>query len=157
MTLNNRDLIQKSFSDLINLKEEKDIIEIETHMLMYQFLSEIEKITTDRGISRKELAKLTGTSASYITQLYRGKKTINLQMLARIQRALDFKFKICVSLVEKRAEKTSPYKLIAVDTLAFKNKVVHVAACKPAFRGKPHRSEIPFKKGKNEHRAQRSL
>lgn len=86
MSLSNKSIAEKSFKDLSDSISESDNIIIDTRILMYRFLSEIDKITNDRGINRKELAKLTGTSASYITQLYQGKKIINLQMLVRIKK-----------------------------------------------------------------------
>ncbi len=63
-------------------------------MLMYRFLSEIEKITDERSISRKELANKIGVSASYLTQLYRGIKPLNIETLAKIEIALDFRFDV---------------------------------------------------------------
>jgi transcriptional regulator with XRE-family HTH domain len=63
-------------------------------MIMYRFLSEVERITEEKNLSRKDLAKLIGTSASYITQLFRGHKIVNLETIAKIQKALDFKFEI---------------------------------------------------------------
>lgn len=65
-----------------------------SQMLMYRFLSEIEKITDDRNISRKQLAELIGVSPSYITQLYRGNKPLNIETLAKVEKALDFRFDI---------------------------------------------------------------
>lgn len=68
--------------------------QVDAHMLMFRFLSEVEKITDDRNISRRALAKLVGTSPSYITQLYRGNKIINLDLIGKLQKALDIKFEI---------------------------------------------------------------
>src|ERR1035437_2567060 len=102
MSLRSRGMAEKSFEDLSNSISESDKIMIETRLLMYRFLSEIDKITSERGINRKELAKLAGTSASYITQLYQGKKIINLQMLTRVKKALNIDFKVeVVHSVEK--------------------------------------------------------
>jgi transcriptional regulator with XRE-family HTH domain len=102
MNLKNRGLAETSFEELSNSISETDKILIETRLLMYGFLSEIDKITSDRGINRKELAKLAGVSASYLTQLYQGKKIINLQMLTKIKKALDIDFKIEVVYSERR-------------------------------------------------------
>jgi transcriptional regulator with XRE-family HTH domain len=104
MSLSNRVTAEKSFQDLSESIGDSDKIMIETRLLMYRFLSEIDKITSERGINRKELAKLAGTSASYITQLYQGKKIINLQMIARIKKALDIDFKIEVVLAERKSK-----------------------------------------------------
>src|SRR5664280_3121472 len=105
MSLMNKGIVEKSFEDLSDSISESDKLMIETRLLMYRFLSEIDKITSERGINRKELAKLTRSSASYITQLYQGKKIINLQMLTRIKKALDIDFKIEVVHSEERIKK----------------------------------------------------
>jgi len=65
-----------------------------TQMLMYRFLSEIEKITDERSITRKDLANRIGVSASYLTQLYRGVKPLNIETLAKIEIVLDFRFDV---------------------------------------------------------------
>ena len=98
------ELISKSFDKYINITNPQDKIEITTHLLMYRFLSEIEKVTAKRGISRKNLADMVGVSPSYITQLYQGKKTISLEFLAKMQIALDITFSIGIE--KKKAEKS---------------------------------------------------
>ena len=89
-----------------NIVNEKDIsqaiknidnhfdLDFEARMIMYRFLSEVENICERENISKKELAKRIGTSASYVTQLFRGNKIINLSTIAKIQHALNFKFEI---------------------------------------------------------------
>src|SRR5450631_4206695 len=104
MSLSNKGFAEKSFKDLSDSISESDKMMIETRLFMYRFLSEIDKITNERGINRKELAKLAGTSASFITQLYQGKKIINLQMLTRIKKALDIDFKIVVVSAERKTK-----------------------------------------------------
>lgn len=104
MNSKNKGLAEISFKDLSDSLSESDEIMIGARLMMYRFLSEIDKITSERGINRKELAKLAGTSASYITQLYQGKKIINLQMLTRIKKALDIDFKIKVVSAEQKSK-----------------------------------------------------
>ena len=105
MSLSSRGLEEKSFNDLSESIGESEKILIETRILMYRFLSEIDKITEERKINRKELAKLAGTSASYVTQLYQGKKIINLQMLTRIKKALNIDFKIEIVQHDEKIKK----------------------------------------------------
>lgn len=69
-------------------------IEHESKMIMYRFLSEVERIMDEEKINKKDLAIKIGTSSSYITQIFRGSKLLNLPTLAKIQVALNFKFKI---------------------------------------------------------------
>ena len=94
MNLKNKKEIQKSFAGLVDPEDKAISLAMETRLLMYRFLSEVEKISEERGISRKELAKMIGTSPSFITQLYRGTKTVNLATLAKFQKALNFSFRI---------------------------------------------------------------
>lgn len=94
MNSNTNNKLLNDFQDVISsLDSEEDIVH-EKKMIMYRFLSEVERITEKKNISRKDLANLIGTSASYITQLFRGNKIINLETIAKIQKALDFKFEI---------------------------------------------------------------
>lgn len=93
---NNAEEIQSLYSKqfLFNKSSTSQEIKHLAQMLMYRFLSEIEKITDERKIARKDLAKEIGVSASYLTQLYRGVKPLNIETLAKIELALDFRFDV---------------------------------------------------------------
>jgi len=68
-----------------SFKEEKTFeekVEFEGQMLAFAFLSEIEREMEAKGMKRKDLAKAVGKSPSYITQLFRGNKLPNLNILA---------------------------------------------------------------------------
>lgn len=69
-------------------------VEFETSMLAMAFLSDIEKEVELKGIKRKELAEMVGTSASYITQIFRGNKTPNLKILTALGLAVGKKFHV---------------------------------------------------------------
>lgn len=86
-----RSLYESAFSSHKNMTSE---IKHLTQMLMYRFLSEIERITDERSISRKNLASKIGVSPSYLTQLYRGVKPLNIETLAKIEMVLDFRFDV---------------------------------------------------------------
>jgi transcriptional regulator with XRE-family HTH domain len=96
--LSNKELqkIQSEFDDIFTFENEQDQIEADAHTLMAKFLSEVQEITDKKGINRKELAAEIGTSASYLTQLFRGHKLLNLLTAAKLQRALDIKFNITI-------------------------------------------------------------
>jgi len=100
-----------SFSEMYDSIDESDKLLIETRILMYRFLSEIEKISAERGLNHKKLAKLIGTSPSYITQLFRGKKIINLNTLVKFQKALGFKFRIEAELPGRKVGKEENEKM----------------------------------------------
>jgi transcriptional regulator with XRE-family HTH domain len=92
---NNPDEIKRLYtSNFLRNKKTPNEVKHLAQMLMYRFLSEIEKITDERKIVRKELAKQIGVSASYLTQLYRGVKPLNIETLAKIELVLDFRFDI---------------------------------------------------------------
>jgi ribosome-binding protein aMBF1 (putative translation factor) len=149
MSLHNKDLAEKSFEALSKSIGETDRIMIETRLLMYRFLSEIDKITSERGINRKQLAKLAGTSASYITQLYQGKKIINLQMLAKIKKALNIEFKIEIT----DSEKTKKEYTVLQGSKLFGKSIAHTAAHGTHGTGKLIHSKV----SKSDPRAQKSI
>jgi len=92
MSLNTKEEIQRiHFNDSVSSKDE---LEHNTKMLMYRFLSEIERLAEEKNLNRKELAALIGTSASYITQLFRGTKILNLETIAKFQKVFDVTFKV---------------------------------------------------------------
>ena len=153
MSLRNRGLAEKSFKDLTDSIGESDEIMIETRILMYKFLSEIDNITSERGINRKQLAKLAGTSASFITQLYQGKKIINLQMLTRIKKALDIDYKIEIIHSEEKIEKDSHKSSVIQITPSIEKKAIHVAVSGSHLHGRL----LQAKSHKSEQRSQKTL
>jgi len=94
MNWTNKKEIRRSFTEILEPADEATSLAMETRLLMYRFLSEVEKISEERGISRKELAQMIGTSPSFVTQLFQGTKTVNLTTLAKFQKALNFNFRI---------------------------------------------------------------
>ena len=96
--------IKESFANIYsfgNSKNEK--IEHGERMIMFRFLSEIEKLMQEKGLNKKELGKKIGTSASYITQLFRGDKVINLHTLAKIE--VEFERSFNIKLVKEGEER----------------------------------------------------
>jgi len=65
-------------------------------------LSEVERVTEERNISRKELAKLVSTSPSFITQLFQGNKIASLEFLSKVEKALDIQFNITASYLNTK-------------------------------------------------------
>ena len=91
---NNIEDIRSKFQNLLKHHSEDEQIKHDTQMLMYRFLNEIQKYQNIEGINRKKLAEAIKTSASYLTQLFRGNKPLNFETLAKIQKALNIKFEI---------------------------------------------------------------
>jgi transcriptional regulator with XRE-family HTH domain len=90
--------IGKDYEHLFSFRNEKDELDYEAHMLMFRFLSEIQKINSDgKTLKNKDLASKLGVSPSYITQLFNGTKMLNFTMLAKIQKAFNITFEIKAS------------------------------------------------------------
>jgi len=90
----NSEEIRKAFQDLFAFKSNEEEIEHNARMIMYRFLSEVEILTDEKKMTRKELAQKIGTSASFLTQLYRGSKLLNLTIIAKFEKALGVTFNI---------------------------------------------------------------
>ena len=75
-------------------KDKNFDLPFETRMVMYRFLSEIDKLAEEEDLNKKQLAEKTGVSASYITQLYRGNKILNLELIAKFQHLFDGVFDV---------------------------------------------------------------
>src|SRR5258708_27262760 len=86
--------IKNKFKFLLIEKNEEEGIEHDAYMLMAGYLSEIERVQENKKINRKDLAIKINTSASYLTQVFRGNKPMNFYTLAKIQRALKIKFQV---------------------------------------------------------------
>ena len=85
--------IKKQLDDLLNFNEE-DQLEHDAQMLAFQFLNKVDKAMADLGMSKKTLAERVGTSGAFITQLFRGDRKPNWNILAKMQKALGLNFKI---------------------------------------------------------------
>lgn len=87
--------ISREFEELFKFKDKKEELDHEAHMIMFRFLSEIEKhYGAGKNLKKNELASKLGVSPSYITQLYNGEKLLNFTTLAKIQKAFDITFEI---------------------------------------------------------------
>ena len=89
--MNNQD-IKAAFSGLFDNRTEQDRRDDAALLISFRYLSEVERLMGERGLTKRDLAKAIGTSASYITQLFRGDRLLNFGMLARLEAALDVAF-----------------------------------------------------------------
>ncbi len=85
--------LKSEWDKMLELSPEEQI-EQDGLILAFQFLSRIDKARKDQGMSKKELAKKVGTSASFITQLLSGDRKPSWTMLAKMQKELSISFKI---------------------------------------------------------------
>ncbi len=80
----------------------------ETRMVQFRFLSEIDRLMDERNFSKKELAKAIGTSPSYITQLFKGTKPLNLETIAKFQKIFGVKFDVEAKLLVDKYRRETP-------------------------------------------------
>lgn len=90
---NSTEEIKKEFQKLFE-KSPEEQIEHRAQLLSYVFLSEAQKAMDRKGWTRKQLADEIGTSASFLTQLFRGDRLLNFKTVAKIEYALDLKYGI---------------------------------------------------------------
>ncbi|MEY4459958.1 MAG: hypothetical protein RIT38_1188 [Bacteroidota bacterium] len=104
--------IAVAFNSVFSFDNEQDQLELEAKIIMAKFLDRIQEIADQKGLKKKDLAQKIGTSASYITQLFRGHKLLNLMTLAKFQRALDIEFEVSIKGTEQipmKKENTEVY------------------------------------------------
>ncbi len=109
--------INEEYLDLFAFKSKNEEIEHNAQMISYRILSEVEKACDEKNINKKELAAMVGSSASYITQLFRGAKHVNMDMMARFEEVLEFGFEI---KVKHNAESHSDFVFNQVNNLGIK-------------------------------------
>jgi transcriptional regulator with XRE-family HTH domain len=95
----------KLFKDKFDKIKDENLTYLDALVLQDRFVSEIQKKMEESNYTKKKLANNIGVSASYITQVFRGNKFFNLNLLAAIQNILDIDFKI--QAVEKGELETS--------------------------------------------------
>lgn len=103
-SMNKKFKVAKGYEKLFNHTNEEEKFKHRARMIMMMILQETEKNIGD--ISKKELAEKLGTSASYITQLYKGDKILNLELMAKLEEAFGIEFTISASPVRKKRTKS---------------------------------------------------
>lgn len=81
-----------TWEEILSFKDSNEKIEHEADMISLKIAIRISEYLEERAISKKDLAKLMGTSPAYITQILRGDKRINMIFLARLMDSLDLRF-----------------------------------------------------------------
>lgn len=87
--------LDSAFEGLFNNFEND--YENEAKVIASKILSEISEIADNKDLNRKNVADLIGTSASYLTQLYRGNKILNFVTLAKLKNKLNLNIDIRIT------------------------------------------------------------
>ena len=93
MKLTENYTVAKGFEGLFDFSE-KDQNELDALWLAAQFLSIIQDEITVQQITRRELAMRIGTSASWLTQIFKGDKLPNFETITQLRKALNIEFEI---------------------------------------------------------------
>ncbi|SIT11698.1 helix-turn-helix domain-containing protein [Belliella pelovolcani] len=86
--------IQSAFQDLFNTSSKEEELAFKEQVLVMKFLGEIDEVMAERDLKKKDLAAKVGTSASYITQIFRGNRIPNHQIIIKMADALEIDFVI---------------------------------------------------------------
>jgi len=103
-------ILENDLLNIITLNGENDKIEFEKEVLHATCMNQV-RIHMGK-MKNAELAKKVGVSSSFISQLFSGDKIVSLELLAKFQRVLKFKFYIeSKSDIEKVEEDTNVIKM----------------------------------------------
>ncbi|MDZ4810041.1 MAG: helix-turn-helix transcriptional regulator [Bacteroidota bacterium] len=87
---------KKRLDEILSSISKTDKYDVDAKLIMAHFINGILSVMESTDVSRKDLAGKIGTSASFITQVFKGTKSINFLTLAKIQEALNIKFTVGV-------------------------------------------------------------
>ena len=93
MNFKEKYLVNSEFDALFDLSDQEQE-EVDAKVLAAQFLAVVSETLEAREMNRKDFAAMLGTSASWLTQLFRGDKLPSLTMLSRMANVLDINFDI---------------------------------------------------------------
>jgi ribosome-binding protein aMBF1 (putative translation factor) len=103
-SMNKKFKVAKGYEKLFNHTNEEEKFKHRARIIMMMILQEAEK--NMGNLSKKEMAEKLDTSASYITQLYKGDKILNLELMAKIEEAFGIEFTISASPVKRKRTKS---------------------------------------------------
>ncbi|WP_114752011.1 helix-turn-helix domain-containing protein [Pleomorphovibrio marinus] len=86
--------IKKEWDALFGTMSQEDLVSSKADLLAMQFLGLVDQKMEQENISKKDLAQKIGTSASFITQLFRGDRKPNWNILAKMSLELGIEFKV---------------------------------------------------------------
>ena len=81
------------FNKIMTFSKEEEL-EMDAQMLMFAYISEVNKYLEKNKVTQKTLAAKIKTSSSYLTQVFRGDKPLNFVTIAKIEKALGIKFTV---------------------------------------------------------------
>ncbi|QYH39449.1 helix-turn-helix domain-containing protein [Algoriphagus sp. NBT04N3] len=103
--------IKNEWDALMKEMSYEDQVTSKADLFALQFLGLVDQKMESLKMNKKELAEKIGTSASFITQLFRGDRKPNWNILAKMSLELDLNFKVFTEelLQEKVQEELLAY------------------------------------------------
>ncbi|MBN7810961.1 helix-turn-helix transcriptional regulator [Algoriphagus sp. H41] len=102
--------IKSEWDALLSEMSYEEQVASKADVLALQFLGLVDQKMEESGMTKKELGERIGTSASFITQLFRGNRKPNWNILAKISLELNLDFKV---LTEKLFQEKVQEELMA--------------------------------------------
>lgn len=97
--------IKNEWDALINEMSYEDQVASKADLFALQFLGLVDQKMEAINMNKKELAEKIGTSASFITQLFRGDRKPNWNILAKMSLELELDFKVITEeLLEEKVQ-----------------------------------------------------
>ena len=86
----------KSFEELYRVARQKDAYWVAD--AIYSFTEELNRIAELEGVSRAELARRLGTSAAYVTKVFRGDANFTVESMVRLARVVGARLHVHLAL-----------------------------------------------------------
>ena len=86
----------KSFAELYEVARQKDAYWVAD--AIYSFTEELNRLAEIEGVSRAEIARRLGTSAAYVTKVFRGDVNFTVESMVRLARAIGARLHVHLAL-----------------------------------------------------------
>ncbi|MGL4597330.1 MAG: helix-turn-helix domain-containing protein [Bacteroidia bacterium] len=93
-------IVAPAYKSLFDFSSEEEKQAHEAAMVSARFLHEISRLCELHGWNKKELAKKLDVSPSFITQLYRGERLLNLTLIAKVQTVFKISFRLMLEKMD---------------------------------------------------------
>lgn len=86
--------MREEFRKALTIQSQEERLEMEALLLSAKFIKIVDDQMASIGMTKKELAKRVGTSASFITQMFMGDRQPSWKMLVKMGQALNMNFNV---------------------------------------------------------------